>query len=88
MTARLQCHIGGRAARFRASLFQGNNFGVVLVGVGMKAFADDTAIFDQHASGDRIRGGEADRCLGQRQRTFHPNFIRIRFRSCHFPRDR
>ena len=87
MTTGFQGDIASGAARCRARLLQRNNFGVVLVGVGMKAFADDVAVLDQNTSGDRIGGSESDRCLGQAQRTFHPKFIRSRFRWCHVPRD-
>src|SRR5512143_3904295 len=72
VTAWLQSNVCGSTARCPSCRTQGMHFGMRLAGSLVPAFADDFAVFHQHAADARIGSGRVQATLSQAQRPGHP----------------
>ena len=75
MVARLQRDVECGTARAICALFERDDFRMVAPIVLMEAFAEDGAVFDDHATNGGIRAGQADTLRGKVQRVFHEMLI-------------
>jgi len=74
--AGLKRDIGGRAARLIARHTQRMDFSMRLAGAQVKAFADDNAVFHNHATHARVRMRGKASLARELKRARHVKFVR------------